>query len=155
MYLFSSTYMYLHISHPPPHIDFHILNALRWFYVSCIKVTGYKMGRSLHSKRNNSQCSFTPDCGYKRWSTNREALHAYTQPEGIGYLVRGVFYGWLNFANFWTKIWLSKQLKVMNDTLDRQFSTYSRARWSILLRTTFGFWEISRKLYTPHDFSPL
>ena len=24
-----------------------------------------------------------PDYGYKRWSTNREACHAYIQPEGI------------------------------------------------------------------------
>ena len=33
------------------------------------------------SKRDNSQCSITPDCGYKRWSTNREPPRAYTQPE--------------------------------------------------------------------------
>ena len=101
------------------------------------KVTGYKIGHGLHSKRNKSQCSIAPDYGYKRWSTNRDALHAYTPPERIGYLVQAVFYGQSNFVNFWTKIWPSKQPKATNDTLDRQFSTYLRARWSILLQTSF------------------
>ena len=47
-------------------------------------------------------------------------------------------------VNFWAKIWPSKQLKATNDTLDRQFSKYSRARRSILLQTSFSFWEIDR-----------
>ena len=67
------------------------------------KVMGYKMVHGLRSKHDSLQCSIAPDCGYKRRSTDREALHAYTQPEGIGYLVRSVFYGQLNYANFWTK----------------------------------------------------
>ena len=82
-----------------------------------------------------------PDYGCKRRSTNRKALHAYIQPEGIGYLVRAVF---LWTVDFWNKIWPSKQPKAMNDTLDRQFVTYSMARWSGLLQTSFGFWEIAR-----------
>ena len=94
--------------------------------------------------RDILQCSIAPDYGYKRRSTNREALHAYTQPEGIGYLVRVMFYGRSNFGNFWTKIWLSKQPKATNDTLDRKFSTYSRARRRVLLQTSFSFWEIAR-----------
>ena len=55
-----------------------------------------------------------------------------------------MFYGRSNFGNFWTKIWPSKQLKATNDTPDRQFSTYSRARRSVLLQTSFSFWEIAR-----------
>ena len=94
--------------------------------------------------RNISQCTIAPDYGYKRRSTNREALRMYTQPEGMGYLVRVMFYGRSNFGNFWTKIWPCKQLKATNDTLDRQFSTYSRARRSVLLQTSFSFWEIAR-----------
>ena len=81
--------------------------------------------------------------GYKRWSTNRKAPHAYTQPEGIRYLARAVFYGRSNFANFWTKTWSSKQPKAMNDTLDRHFSTYSRSRRRVLLQALFGFWELA------------
>ena len=64
--------------------------------------------------------------------------------KGIGYLVWAVFYGQLNCANFWAKIWPSKQPKVMNDTLDRQFSTYSRVRRRVLFQTLFIFWEIAR-----------
>ena len=40
-----------------------------------------------------------PDYGYKRRSTNREALHRYTQPEGMGYLAQVMFYGRSNFGN--------------------------------------------------------
>ena len=49
-------------------------------------VTGYSLGHVPHSNCDNSQCSLAPDYGYKRWSTDREAPRAYTQPEGIGYL---------------------------------------------------------------------
>ena len=52
------------------------------------------------SKHDNSQCSLAPDYGYKRWSTNREAPRAYTQPEEIGYLVGTVCHGRSNFVNF-------------------------------------------------------
>ena len=68
---------------------------IQWF-----KVTGYKMGRGPCSKHDNSQCSIAPDCGYKRWSTDREAPHACTQPEGMGYLVRAVFYKRSNLRTF-------------------------------------------------------
>ena len=44
--------------------------------------------------------AIAPDYGYKRQSTNREAHRAYTQPEGMGYLVRVMFYGRSNFGNF-------------------------------------------------------
>ena len=44
---------------------------------------------------DNSQCSLsTPDYGYKIWRTDREAPCAYTQPEGIGYLVGTVSHGY-------------------------------------------------------------
>ena len=55
--------------------------------------------RALNA-HDNSQCSLAPDYGYKRWSTDREAPRAYTQPEGIGYLVGTVCRGRSNFVNF-------------------------------------------------------
>ena len=64
------------------------------------KVTGYSLGRVPRSKRDNSQCSLAPDYGYKRWSTDREAPRAYTQPKEIGYLVGTVCCGRSNFVNF-------------------------------------------------------
>ena len=39
-------------------------------------------------------------CTNKRWSTNREAPHAYTQPEGIGYFVGTVCRGRSNYVTF-------------------------------------------------------
>ena len=45
-----------------------------------LKVTGYSLGGVSRSKHDNSQCSLAPDYGYKRWSTDREAPRAYTQP---------------------------------------------------------------------------
>ena len=54
---------------------------------------GYSLGCVLRSKRDNSQCSLVPDNSYKKWCTDREAPRAYTQPEGIGYLVRTVCRG--------------------------------------------------------------
>ena len=105
------------------------------------KVTGYKIGHGPRSKRNNSPHLTTATKDGSQ--TEIEALHAYTPPERMDYLVRAVFYGRSNFANFWTKIWPSKQLKATNDTLDRQFSTYLRVRQSILLQTLFDFWEIA------------
>ena len=51
------------------------------------------LGRVPCSKRDNLQCSLAPDYSYKRWSTDREAPRAYTQPEGIGYLVETVCRG--------------------------------------------------------------
>ena len=65
-----------------------------------IMVTGYSLGRVLHSKRDNSQCSLAPDYGYKRWSTDREAPCAYTQPEGIGYLVGTALMGGQTLKTF-------------------------------------------------------
>ena len=94
-------------------------------------VTGYSLGHVPCSKRGNSQCSLAPDYSYRRWSTDREAPHVYTQPEGIGYLVGTVCHGWSNFVNFWTKIWPAEQL---NDTPDGQFLTYSRARWGVFCK---------------------
>ena len=102
-------------------------------------IIGYKMGCGPHSKRNNLQCSITPDYGYKRQSTSRGAPHGHTQPEGIGYLAWVAFYRRSNFANFWTKIQPSKQLKATNDTLDRQIWMYLSTWWSILLQTSFFF----------------
>ena len=61
------------------------------------KVTGYSFGCVPHSKCDNSRCSLAPDYSYNRWSTNREAPCAYTQPEGIGYLVGTVCRRWSNF----------------------------------------------------------
>ena len=61
------------------------------------RLAGYSSGRGPRSKR---AMSIAPDYGYKRRSTNREALHACTQPEGIGYLARAMFYGRSNFGNF-------------------------------------------------------
>ena len=67
--------------------------------VSSVKITGYNLGRVPRSKRDNSQCSLAPDYSYKRWSTDREAPRAYTQPEGIDYLVGAVCRGRSNFVN--------------------------------------------------------
>ena len=61
---------------------------------------GYSLGCVLRSKCGNSQCSLDLDYGYKRESTDREAPRAYTQPEGIGYLVGTVCRGRSNFVNF-------------------------------------------------------
>ena len=68
----------------------------------------------------------------------------YTARREWATLYEWCFMNRLNFENFWTKIWPCKQLKAMNDILDRQFSTYSRARRSVLLQTSFSFWEIAR-----------
>ena len=65
---------------------------------------GYSLGRVPRSKHDNSQCSLEPDYGYKRWSTDREAPHVYTQPKEIGYLVATVCRGQPNFVNFRIKI---------------------------------------------------
>ena len=62
-------------------------NHLLHICETSINVTGYSLEHVPHSIRDNLQCSLASDYGYKRWSTNREAPHAYTQPEGIGYLV--------------------------------------------------------------------
>ena len=115
-----------------------------------LKVTGYGLGCVLRSKRGTSQCSLAPDYGYKRWSTDREAPRAYTQPEGIGCLVGTVSRGQSNFVSTWTKIWPAELPKVTNDTLNGQFLTYSRARQSGFLQALFGFREITScpvKLY--------
>ena len=63
------------------------------------KVTGYSLGRVPCSKRDNLQCSFAPDYGYKGWSTDREVPRAYTQSKGIGYFVGTVCRGRSNFVN--------------------------------------------------------
>ena len=81
----------------------------------------------------SQQWSIAPDYSYKTWTTNREAPRAYTQPEGIGYLVGTVSRGRSNFVIFWTKIWPAEQPKAMNDTPSEQFLTYSRARRSVFL----------------------
>ena len=65
-----------------------------------LTVMGYSLGRVPRSKRYNSQCSLAPDYGYKRWSTDREALRAYTQLKEIGYLIGTVCRGRSNFVNF-------------------------------------------------------
>ena len=104
-----------------------------------LKVTGYDLWRVPHSKRGNSQCSLAPDYGYKRWSTDREAPRAYTQSEGIGYLVGTVCRGWSNFVNFWTKIWPAEQPRTTSDTPYRQFLTYSRAKRSIFFGSVIRF----------------
>ena len=50
-----------------------------------------------------------PDYGYKRWSTNREACHAYIQPEGMLPCMSGLLW-----PNFWTKFcvyeWLQARI---------------------------------------------
>ena len=96
-----------------------------------LKVTGYSLRHVPCSKRDNSQCSLALDYGYKRWTTDRGAPRAYTQPEGIGYLVGTVYCGRSNFVNIWTKIWPAEQSRVTSDTPDWQFLTYSMARWSL------------------------
>ena len=65
-----------------------------------------------------------------------------------------VMHTWLNFVNFRTKIWPSKQLRATN-RLQIEFLTYSTARQSVLRQLSFCFWEISLcpiKLYIPHHF---
>ena len=67
----------------------------------CYMCYGIQFGAwSALQMRDISQCSIAPDYGYKRRSTNREALRMYTQPEGMGHLVRVMFYGRSNFGNF-------------------------------------------------------
>ena len=58
-------------------------------WLSLLRIKGhsqdfYSLGCVPCSKCNNSQGSIAPDYCYKRWSTDREAPHVYTQPEGIG-----------------------------------------------------------------------
>ena len=74
-----------------------------------------------------------------KMGTNREAPHAYTQPEGIGYLVGTVSCGRSNFVNFWTKIWPAEQLKAMNDTPNGQLLTCLRARQRVFFASVVRF----------------
>ena len=105
-----------------------------------IIVKPYRRGHGAYSKHDNSQCSFTPDYGY-RWSTNRKALHAYTLPEGINRLpcMNGL-YGRSNFSKFWTKIWPSNQPKATNDTLVLNALKGQTERF---VANVVRFWEIA------------
>ena len=94
-------------------------------------VMGYSLGRVPRSECSNSQCSLAPDYGYKRWSTDKQAPHAYIEPDGIGYHEGTVFHGRSNFVMFWTKIWPAEQ---PNDTPNEQFLTYLGARWSVFCK---------------------
>ena len=64
---------------------------LHYFYLHTVR--GVVRAPNTHSL----QCSIAPDYGYKRRSTNRDTLRAYTQPKVIGYHVRALFYGRSNF----------------------------------------------------------
>ena len=114
------------------------------------------MGHGPRSKHNISQCSIAPDYGYKKWSTNREALNAYTQPEGIGYLVRAIFYEWSNLQTFEPKSdHASNQLFKNEEQYSRStVSKYSRARWSVASvklqqPTIFKNGSVSQALHCP------
>ena len=129
--------------------------------VRFVKVMGYSSGRGPRSKRARdiSQYSIAPDYGYKRRSTNREALYAYTQPEGIGYLVRAMFYAWT--VQFWKL--LNQNLTIQATESDERYprstvfnvlegqTEHFVANFVLFLRNS----PLSSKLYTLHNFSPL
>ena len=107
--------------------------------------------------RDISQYSIAPDYGYKRRSTNREALYAYTQPEG--YLIRAMFYAWA--VQFWKL--LNQNLTIQATESDERYprstvfnvlegqTEHFVANFVLFLRNS----PLSSKLYTLHNFSPL